>query len=143
MRNAMDEKERRWQKWRKGMANFLGFDDEGSNVGDDGIRGVKVSMHGRLMVQPSRRVLDIQISDLDGSSDDDEEAAEKKREQMQYRLTAVKGVSRLTLAISVIGCYFMTHDGLLLSPSFLTYLLTFYHPSQSAFTSQQSTAWST
>jgi hypothetical protein len=63
-------------------------------------------------------VLDIQISDPHGSSDDDEEAAEKKREQMQYRLTAVKGVSRLALAIRVVSWCLVTHDG----------LLSFLHP---------------
>jgi hypothetical protein len=111
-RIAMDKTARRWQKWRKGVAYFLGSRDEVS-VGDDVIPvgGAKVTMHGRLMVQPSRHVSDIRTTDHDQedgpSSDDEEEAAEKKREEMQYRLTAVKGVSKVLVTDSSWSTFFL------------------------------------
>ena len=58
-----------------------GSDDEGS---------MKLSMHGRLMVQPSRMVLDIEEN---VSFNADEE--EKRRAETQYRLTTQKRVSDL------------------------------------------------
>lgn len=89
---AMDERTRRRQRWKKSLSisNWIGKGDSD----DDSDDGVKVSMHGRLMVQPSKRILkDMSLGStgagrMTAIEEDDED--EKRRAETQYRLTTVK-----------------------------------------------------
>ena len=92
MRGAMDENIRYRHQIRRRLSskvkhffgNFEGDDDIGS-AGDD--ESMEMAMHGRLMVKPSQRNLNVEKSD---SSLVDEE--EKRREETQYRLTTMRRV---------------------------------------------------
>lgn len=96
-RAAMDENTRFRSQLKKrissGINQLIGKAGEDDYSDDEG--SMKMSMHGRLMVQPSRRVLDIEEN---VSFDPDEE--EKKRAETQYRLTSMKkNKKRRTLPI--------------------------------------------
>ncbi|CAB9512074.1 expressed unknown protein [Seminavis robusta] len=105
MRNAMDEKVRRRERFKKQINNLFRSKDSDDEDDEEGIGGTKISMHGRLMVQPSRRHLVIPPSSSAESGGktqeeyDEEEAAERKREETQYRLTTVKGKRRNALTV--------------------------------------------
>ena len=85
----MEEAERRRQRWKKNLSLKAWFgDDEDEKEQEE---GMKISMHGRLMVQPSRRVLKGPgIGDsIEEDDDEDGDEEEKKRAETQYRLTTV------------------------------------------------------
>lgn len=80
----MDENQRRRNRFKIQCARWFGRDYEE----EDEEEGMKVSMHGRFMVQPSVMALH-QLNESIESGDDDDDG-EKKRQATQYRLTTVK-----------------------------------------------------
>ena len=86
----MDENARRRYQWKRSLSKWLKTGE--SDEDDDEEGGLKISMHGRLMVQPSRRVFkDLSNSEDSGrGTEDEEDLEEKRREETQYRLTTMK-----------------------------------------------------
>ena len=86
----MDENARRRYRWKRSLSKWLKPNESDDDDEEEG--GMKISMHGRLMVQPSRRVFrDLSKSEDSGrGTEEEEDLEERKREETQYRLTTMK-----------------------------------------------------
>jgi len=94
MRNAMDKNDRYRYTLRKRVASYFekllgktfhdGDNENYDDADDDG--SIKSIMHGRLMVKPSKRLLNV---DTNATFDVEEE--KRKRAETQYKLTKTNG----------------------------------------------------